>query len=43
MQTDGEWLPSTIRGMLKNRKYCGDLVQGMSKTIDFLENEKRSC
>ena len=33
--TGGEWLPSTIRGMLKNRKYCGDLVQGMSKSIDF--------
>ena len=38
--TGGEWLPSTIRGMLKNRKYCGDLVQGMSKTIDFLEKKR---
>lgn len=38
--TGGEWIPSTIRGMLKNRKYCGDLVQGMSKTVDFLEKKR---
>lgn len=34
------WSTKVIRDILKNEKYCGDLVQGKTKTIDYLTHER---
>ena len=35
------WSSSTVAKILKNEKYCGDLVQKKTYTPDFLTHEKR--
>lgn len=34
------WTSQTVRKILKNEKYCGDLVQGKSRTTDYLTHAR---
>ena len=36
-----DWSDTVIRRMLRNEKYCGDLVQKKTYTPDFLSHEKK--
>ncbi len=36
-----KWIPSCVAQMLSNPKYCGDLVQGLSYTEDFLSKSRK--
>lgn len=36
-----EWSNTVIRRVLKNEKYCGDLIQKKTYTPDFLSHEKK--
>jgi DNA invertase Pin-like site-specific DNA recombinase len=35
------WSPQTVLKILKNEKYCGDLIQKKTYTPDFLSHEKK--
>lgn len=35
-----KWTPSTVACILKNEKYCGDLIQQKNVTIDYLSHKK---
>ncbi len=37
-----EWKTETIRKMLKNEKYCGDLVCRKQETVDYLNHTRRT-
>ena len=34
------WSENTVRGILRNEKYCGDLVQKKSVTLDYLSHKR---
>ena len=36
-----KWLPATIKGILSNEKYCGDVLMQKTYTIDSLTHKKR--
>lgn len=35
-----KWRPSTLTSILKNEKYCGDLLQQKTVTLDYLSHKK---
>ena len=35
------WYAGTVKGILTNEKYCGDLIQKKTYTPDYLTHEKR--
>lgn len=37
----GRWSPAMVRRVLRNEKYCGDLVQKKEITVDFLTHLRR--
>lgn len=36
-----KWLPATIKGILSNEKYCGDVLMQKTYTIDSITHKKR--
>lgn len=40
LRSSGAWSPTMVRNVLKNEKYCGDLLQKKYKTVDYLSHRK---
>lgn len=41
-ESGGEWKTETVRKMLKNEKYCGDLICQKQITCDYLNHTRRA-
>lgn len=39
----GKWSSASVRKILKNEKYAGDLIQGKSFTADHLTHKRKRC
>lgn len=40
LRSDGSWSANTVLGILRNEKYCGDLLQKKYRTTDHLTHRK---
>ncbi len=40
LRSEGAWSPAMVLRLLKNEKYCGDLLQKKYRTTDYLSHQK---
>lgn len=40
-RNNGRWYPTTVKAILTNEKYCGDLKQGKTYVADFLNKKTK--